>query len=458
MKITVLNGSPKGMTSVTMQYVLFLQKKHPRHELRILNVCQDIKRLEENEDAFREVIGLIQASDAVLWATPVYVLLVPGPYKRFIELVFERSAQAAFDGKYAATMTTSVRFFDHTAHDYLNAVCDDLGMHYVGGYSAEMFDLLKEQEQRRLMFFWNSLLHAVEDCRPTQRSHAPVGVGGLRYAPGDAGKKISTSGRKILVLADADKGDTNVYDMVRRFCGCFTETVEVVNIHDMRIRGGCLGCIHCSFDNVCVYRDADDVYEVYRKMAAADVVIQAGAIKDRFLSARWKTLLDRGFFNNHVPILAGKQIGYLVSGPLSQLPNLREVLEAFAEIGQANLIGIVSDECRDSQELDRLLDGFARRTMECVEAGYIGPITFLGKGGKKILRDEIWASMRFVFPLDHQYYRRHGMYDFPKRSIKTRITEAFFGLLLKFPSFRRKFQAKMKEGMIQPLVDVVERA
>ena len=85
-------------------------------------------------------------------------------------------------------------------------------------------------------------------------------------------------------------------------------------------------------------------------------------------------------------------------------------------------------------------------------------MTFLGKGGKKVLRDEIWASMRFLFPLDHQYYKRHGLYDFPKRSFKTRITEAFFGLMLKIPSFRKKFQAKMKDGMIQSLVEVVEKA
>ena len=458
MHITVLNGSPKGMTSVTMQYVRFLQKKCPQHDLRILNICQDIKRLEENDDAFRAVIATVQASDAVLWATPVYVLLVPGPYKRFIELVFERSAQAAFQNKYAASLTTSARFFDHTAHAYLNAICDDLGMHYVGAYSADMFDLLKEDEQKRLRVFWESYLHAVEQCRPTQRSYGPVSVGRFSYTPGDAGGKISTGGRKILVLTDADKGGTNLQNMVRRFCKCFTEPVEVINIHDTRIRGGCLGCIQCSFDNVCVYRDADDVYEVYRKMMAADVIIQAGTIKDRFLSARWKTLLDRGFFNNHVPILAGKQIGYLVSGPLSQLPNLREILEAFAEIGQVNLTGIVSDECQNSQELDDLVDGFASRTLECTEARYVRPMTFLGKGGRKVLRDEIWASMRFVFPLDHQYYKRHGLYDFPKRSLKIRITEAFFGLLLKFPSFRKKFQAKMKEGMIQSLVEVVERA
>lgn len=458
MKITVLNGSPKGMTSVTMQYVLFLEKKYPQHEFRMLNICQDIKKLEENEDAFQEVIGTIQASDAVLWATPVYVLLVPGPYKRFIELVVERSAQAAFHNKYAATLTTSVRFFDHTAHAYLNAICDDLGMRFVRQYSAEMFDLLKVDERRRLTFFWEGFLRAIEERRPTQRRYAPVSTTPFAYTAGTVSRKISTGGRRILVLSDADKNDATLPSLVRRFCNAIAETVEVIDIREMRIRGGCLGCIQCSFDNRCVYRDADDVYEVYRKMAAADVVIQAGTIKDRFLSSRWKTLLDRGFFNNHVPILAGKQIGYIVSGPLSQLPHLREAIEAFAEVGQTNFIGIVSDECRDSQQLDRLLDALAQRTMECAAEGYLGPITFLGKGGKKILRDEIWAGMRFVFPMDHHYYKSHGLYDFPRRSMKKRITEAFFGLLLKLPSFRKQFQARMKEGMIQPLVEVVERA
>jgi len=39
MKITVLNGSPKGNLSVTMQYVSFIQKKFPHHELKILNIA-----------------------------------------------------------------------------------------------------------------------------------------------------------------------------------------------------------------------------------------------------------------------------------------------------------------------------------------------------------------------------------------------------------------------------------
>jgi multimeric flavodoxin WrbA len=458
MKIAVLNGSPKGSLSVTLQYALFLQKRFPEHELAVLNVCQDIKRLEEDEAAFREVIQAVEKADAVLWATPVYYLLVPGPYKRFIELVFERAAQAAFRGKYAATLTTSVRFFDHTAHDYLGAVCDDLDMRLAGSYSAEMYDLLREEEQSRLVFFGRAFFRSVERGAATQKKHAPLAPPRLSYAPAAPADKIGIGDRKIVVLVDAEECDANLRRMVDRFRDCLSEPVEEIRLRDLKIRGGCLGCIHCSFDNVCVYRGADDVYEAYRKIVAADVVVEAAAVRDRFLSARWKTFCDRGFFNNHVPVLAGKQIGYLISGPFGQLPHLRQVLEACADVGDANLAGIVTDECDDSRELDRLVDELARRLVECSDARHLGPSTFLGKGGKKVLRDEIWASLRFVFPLDHRYYKQHGLYDFPKRSLGTRIYEGVFGLLLKIPRFRREFQKRMKEEMVKPVAQVVEKA
>ena len=48
MKITVLNGSPKGLTSVTMQYVHFIEKKFPQHELKIFNISAGIKKIEKD--------------------------------------------------------------------------------------------------------------------------------------------------------------------------------------------------------------------------------------------------------------------------------------------------------------------------------------------------------------------------------------------------------------------------
>jgi multimeric flavodoxin WrbA len=457
MKIAVLNGSPKGMTSVTMQYVRFLQKKSPQHEFTIINVCQDSKRLEEDEAAFDAAIKVIQDADAILWATPVYVFVVPGPYKRFIELVIEREAQAVFKGKYAVILTTSVRFFDHTAHAYLHGISEDFGMRVAGAYSAEMYDLLKRDEQRRLSQFWDACGRVAEGKLPVQRRFDPLREEPSRYNPGPSQEKIQTGGRKIVIVSDAQEG-SNLHGMVARVSECFAEPVEVVNLNEIKILGGCKGCIQCSLDNVCCYHDIDDVSGVYQKLMAADIVIEAATIKDRFLSARWKTFWDRGFFNNHIPILTGKQVGYLVSGPLRRLPQLRDILEASAQLQQANLVGIVTDECSDSQELDALLERFAGGLIESDKAGYIHAPTFLGKAGHKILRDEIWASLRFVFHRDHAYYKRHGLYDFPRRSIKRRLQGSFMRLMLMFPGFRKEFRTRIRAEMVKPLEKVVEEA
>ena len=459
MKIAVLNGSPKDMVSVTVQYVLYLQKKFPQHELAIHHVCRDAKKMEKDEDAFRAVIDAVQEADAVLWATPVYVLLVPGPYKRFIELVFERGAQAAFQDKYAAALTTSIRFFDHTAHAYLHAVSEDLGMHFAGAYSAEMYDLVKQDERRRLTLFWEAFLKAAQQRAPTPRRFNPVTGSPPPYSPGPTqqAKALATGGRNILVLTDAEPGG-NLQRMVERLCACFAEPPEVVNLNQIKMLTGCVGCIQCAMDNVCAFRDADDVYGVYQKLVAADVVIEAGTVHDRYVSARLKTFWDRGFFNNHIPVLAGKQVAFLVSGPLAQVPNLRQILQTLPELGQANLAGIVTDECGDSGQLDALLEQLARRLLQCAEQGYVHPPTFLAKGGHKVLRDEIWASLRFVFHADHKYYKKHGLYDFPRRSLGTRLQEAWYRLLLHIPGFRKEFRRRIRTEMIRPLEKVVAEA
>ena len=136
--------------------------------------------------------------------------------------------------------------------------------------------------------------------------------------------------------------------MTARLRDSFEGPVSVVNVHEIRIRGGCMGCIQCGLDNQCVYQEADDIYEVYGKLMAADILVLAGTIRDRYLSSRWKLFFDRGFFNGHVPMFVGKQMGYLVSGPLMQLPNLRQILESYVECQQANLVSTVSDECGNS--------------------------------------------------------------------------------------------------------------
>ncbi len=186
MKIIVLNGSPKGEISVTMQYVGYLQKVFPQHEFKIIHVALQVKHLENEPVEFAAVIDQVRQSDAVLWAFPLYILAVHGNYKRFIELISERGVQDAFAGKYTAALSTSIHFFDHTAHNYMHAVCDDLEMRFVDFHSADMNDLFKPEGREQLTRFGRQFIHAVETETATFKRYPALEPREFTYQPGAA--------------------------------------------------------------------------------------------------------------------------------------------------------------------------------------------------------------------------------------------------------------------------------
>lgn len=456
MKITVLNGSQKGETSVTMQYVHFIQRSFPQHHLDIVPIAQHIRKLERNEQAWQEVLSRVRGSDGVLWAFPLYILHVHANYKRFIELIWERDAVEAFAGKYGASISTSIHFFDNTAHNYMEAICNDLGMRYLGSFSPEIRDLLNEEGQARTRMFAESFFQSIERRAPTARSYAPVAVRDFDYAPGSATDRVGTNGKKVLILTDAEPDQTNLLGMVKRFRASFAQEVETINLHDLDIKESCIGCLRCSYDNQCAYAGKDGYIEFYNaKVKEADVLVFAGAIKDRYLSSTWKTFFDRSFFNTHTPSLMGRQFGLIVSGPLSQNANLRTILEAWIELQHANLAGFVTDEYGDSAEVDAMLQNLAGDLLRCAEAGYIRPQTFLGVGGIKVFRDDIWGRLRTVFQADHRAYKRLGIYDFPQKDWGIRALNQVTPLLFKIPRVREEFTARIKTQMVTPYQKVL---
>lgn len=422
MKILVLNGSPKGDNSVTMASVKYLQVVFPQHDFTVKHVAQTIHRLENDKGIFDELMDEVRQSDIILWSFSLYFLLVHSNYKRFIELIFERNRQDAFAEKYTASLSTSIHFYDHTAHNYVQGICEDLGMHFVRSFSAEMQDLMKEQERINLRFFLEEVTDAYQNKKMKTRIFPRLQQTGFEYHPQPITDTVDSVNQKIVVLTDSGSMSENLRNMLERFQSSFSNAPEIIDLAEIKIAGGCLGCVKCGMDNHCVYDGKDDVRSTYEdKLKQADIIVYALTMKDRYFSARWKNFLDRRFYNTHQPGLPGKQIGYLISGPLSYEQNLRQIILASAEIDQANLVDIITDEYSSSSHLDQAISDFTQKVIKCATSHAKQPKTFLGVGASKIFRDEMWGDLRVIFQADYRYYKKHGMLDFPQSKISSRL-------------------------------------
>jgi multimeric flavodoxin WrbA len=244
--------------------------------------------------------------------------------------------------------------------------------------------------------------------------------------------------------------------MIDRLYNAFNCEPKKLTISSIEISGGCLGCCECGLDNECVYTGKDGFIELYNnEIKKADIIIFAGEITDRYLSSKWKQLLDRSFFNTHTPTLKGKQLGFLISGPLRDIPNLSEILQAYGEWQGANLADIVTDE-NSSKEIDELIDTLALKLVQFSETGYAKPPTFLGVGGMKIFRDDVWGRLKFVFQADFKHYEENGIFDFPQEDKKSIEMNEKMIALTQNPDMREKVKKMIKTEMVKPIMHIVE--
>jgi multimeric flavodoxin WrbA len=453
MKITVLGGSPKGETSVTMQYVGFLRVNFPEHEFVVHQPAFNIAAVERDRGKFNLIMDDIRASGLVLWAFPLYVFTVCSQYQRFIELIEENGCAGAFNGKYSAALSTSIHFFDHTAHNYIRAISDDLGMNFTGSFSAHMNDLLKAEMRNNLVTFFENAVSTALARVPVTKAYTPVKLESAVYNPGAPSSPHDAGGKKIVIVTDENDG--NMGKMINRLCSAIQPAPEIVDIKALDIKGGCLGCLKCGPANVCSYTGKDAFVETYReKIMKADIVVYAGAMKGRYLSSRWKMFFDRSFFNTHQRSLAGKQLAFLISGPLSQNFNLREILTAFAEWQNANLVDIITDET--AENIDASIDNLAGKLLEFSEKGYLKPVTFLGFAGMKVFRDDIYSELRVVFQADHRVYKKTGVFDFPQNKPFKNIMLAVMSGIIGIPWVSKKIMGNFKKMMIMPYRGVIK--
>ncbi len=462
MNILILNGSPKGQYSITLQTVLYLEKLHPEHTFHILHVGQRIKSFEKD---FSAATDAIKQADLLLFSYPVYTFIAPSQLHRFIELMKEHHAPVT--GKFATQITTSKHFYDVTAHRYIQDNCQDMGMKFVRGLSADMDDLLTAKGQKEAENFWKHLLWCMEKDYAEPCYHTSVSISSTESAstkedfipsnPESASSllpidtpahsdSIPTSEKHgdVVIVTDCTPENTRLSQMIARFCDILPFKTRTVNLHEYPFAGGCLGCFRCATDGVCVYKDGFDTY-LREKIQTAQAIIYAFTIKDHSMGARFKMYDDRQFCNGHRTVTVGMPVGYIISGRFSVETNLQMIIEGRAQVGENILAGIATDEKNPAAEIDRL----AGSLVYALEHHNSQPQNFYGIGGMKIFRDLIY-QMQGMMKADHRFYKANGHYDFPQKKKGLILKMYLVGALLSSPKIKAKLGNQMNEGMLMP--------
>ena len=453
MNILVLNGSPKGEYSITLQTMRYLELLYPENTFEVLHVGQKIRGLEKD---FSEAKLAIEKADILLFSYPVYTFIAPYQLHRFVELLKEHKVNVK--EKIATQITTSKHFYDVTAHRYVQDNCQEMGMNYIRGLSADMEDLPTEKGQAEAKKFWEHFLWCVEKeiyepcyLKNTTPVHQPVSS---LSASKDSSNSICTMDNKksgdVVIVADTNDENTQLNAMIARFQNKLGVKSRIVNIQEYPFKGGCIGCFNCAVDGTCIYQDGFDAF-LRDNIQKADAIIYAFSIKDHSMGSRFKMYDDRQFCNGHRTVTMGMPVGYLISGNYSEEQNLQMILEGRAQVGGNILTGIATDEFAPDETIDAMVASLEY----ALEHKNTQPQNFYGVGGMKIFRDLIY-QMRGMMKADYKFFKKHGQFDFPQKKKGTIIGMYFVGAMLANKSLKSKIGNQMNEGMIAPYKKVLD--
>ena len=450
MNVLVLNGSPAGKNSITLQTVEYIEKHFADCAFNVLHVGQRIKSMEKDFAPCREAL---EAAELILFAYPVYTFLAPAQLHRFIELM--KGSGVDFTGKYATQLTTSKHFYDTTAHRFIQDACDDMGLKYVRGLSADMEDLLSEEGRNDALAFFGYVRWNMENGLFEPPFYRPdkADLPALKTAsPGEPRAK-RRPGEAVIVADLSADAEGRLAAMIERFKNVYEYETRVVDLAEFPFSGGCLGCFHCAADGKCIYKDGFDDY-LRNNIQSADAIVYAYTVKDHSMGTRFKLYDDRQFCNGHRTVTMGKPVGYLVDGALEPETNLKTLMEARAQVGGNFLAGIATDRHDPDADIDRM----AKTLAWAVREHYCPPADFYGVGGMKIFRDLIY-QMQGLMRADHKFYKAHGFYkDFPQKHRGKMVAMYAVGAMMTNEKMRKKAGAKMTEGMLMPYKAALKKA
>ena len=439
MKFCVINGSPKGNNSITIHTLYYLEKLFPEHSFEYLNIGQQIKYFEK--DLFK-AINKIEESDVVIFSYPVYTFIAPSQLHRFIELLKENNFD--FNRKYVTQITTSKHFYDITAHNYIEENCADLNAKVIKGLSLDMEDLTKENGQESIKKFFNFVLHSVdndiyENIEIQSSAIEEEYIKEIEY-------EEKNNNKEVVIVADIADGDDRLKSMIEEFIAGIKYSVKIYNIRKFEFAGGCLGCFNCAGSGKCIYKDNFDNF-LRGNIQSGNAIVYAFSIKDHSMGALFKMFDDRQFCNGHRTVTEGTPVGYIINGDINKENNLKTILQARAEVGGNYLAGLGFNNETIKSTINKL--------NYSLENNYYIPRNFYCVGGMKIFRDLIWV-MRGIMKADHEFYKKHRVYDFPQKERGKMLLMCILGAMIRNPKIKAKMGNKFTEGMVAPYKKVIE--
>ncbi|MBE6551653.1 MAG: iron-sulfur protein [Ruminococcaceae bacterium] len=450
MNILVINGSPKGKNSITLQTSLYLSKKYPHHTFNVLDAGQKIRSVEKDMlSENSKTLEFIRKADLIVFSYPVYTFLAPSQLHKFIEVL--KSTGEDLSGKFVTQITTSKHFYDITAHSYIEENCVDMGMKYIRGLSADMDDLLNEKGREDAEKFFRYVRFCMKNDMYENKNKTAVKSGAASLFKATVPEEaLKFKDGDVVIVADLPEGDSELRTMIDRFRSSLPLRSRVINIREYPFSGGCLGCFNCAVSGKCIYKDGFDEF-LRTNIQKSQAFVYAFEIKDHSMGSLFKMFDDRQFCNGHRTVTKGTPVGYIVSGHLSEEENLRTVMKARSQVGGNFLCGIATNE----KDPDMAIDDLAKTVCYAVNHKHTEPANFYGVGGMKIFRDLIYL-MQGMMKADHKFYKKNGEYDFPQKQKGTLIKMYLVGALLSSPKIKEKMGNKMTEGMIAPYKKVID--
>lgn len=457
MEIVILNGSPKSdRLSITLKHVQYIMNKFPEHNYKIHAVSRMIRKIEKNSEYFEQILSDIKNASIVIWAFPVYFYMVPGQLKKFIEMIFDGEKQEVFQGKYSTAILTSGLIYDHHAHDYIHATSEDLGMKFINGFSFNTVtekDLFKKEYQESYELFFQYLVGKVENGAFISRNFFPLNYQYSKFQPEIKKEKSAENiNDPVLILTDHQPG-SNLGKMVEVFAAKTGPGTEIVNLNDLDIKSGCLGCIRCQYSGECII--TDDVRSVFSdKMIKAAGIIFAVTTRDRHFSSEWKKFIDRSIYDAKKPLYKNKYIAYLFSGPLTLFEI--EFVNIYSSTKFFHNVGFVSDNNKKTDDLKAEIENLADDFIFSVKMKIRKPPSFYSRAYHLSVRDVVY-SFSSAQKSTFNYFRKQKLFDYPHKKLANFLQHHAFNFLFNLPIIRHKLRKKSQDILVRPYSKLVEK-